>query len=60
MITILLMLATWYVTKIYYTHRFTVKFNDVGDPGQVCFRCAKREYPDEANKRVPYYCNGCK
>jgi hypothetical protein len=57
---IVMMIITWYLTKIYYTHRFTVEFNDKVESGQICFHCGKKEYPEEGNKRSPYYCGACR
>jgi len=61
MLTILLILITWYATKVYYTQTFKLSMPTV-DPNMVHIRCASCSqiiYTNRDNLRAPYYCIAC-
>ena len=62
MITILAILITWYITKIYYTR--SLEINRPEDDSEIiratCAGCARSEYIHRDNLRAPYYCMLCK
>ena len=62
MITILAILITWYITKIYYTK--SLEINRPEDNSEIirstCAGCARTEYIHRDNIRVPHYCMSCK
>ena len=62
MITLLLLLATWYATKLYYTKdplvHFPVQDKTMGHI--TCSKCAQTIYTHKDNFRAPYYCVVCK
>ena len=60
MITILAILITWYITKIYYTRSFSLDIEQSDLIRAVCSKCARSGYISQDNLRVPYYCISCK
>jgi len=62
MLTLTLILITWYATKYYYTKTF--KFSmPISDPDMVhamCAKCSQTIYTHVDNLRAPYYCLACK
>jgi hypothetical protein len=60
MITIISILITWYVTKIYYTRSFKLEVEDSGLAEAICVRCGKKSFINPENLRVSYYCPTCK
>jgi hypothetical protein len=59
MIYLLVILGIWYITKIYYTHKFTLNLNTDDGISQICYSCGKMSYTDPSNLRNPYYCLSC-
>jgi formylmethanofuran dehydrogenase subunit E len=62
MITILYILITWYLAKVYYTKTFTVQMPTKEEGPMVHVRCAKCSqtiYTHRDNLRAPYYCLAC-
>jgi hypothetical protein len=63
MITIFLIILTWYFTKLFYTRSMFVKFPRLEDDGllkAVCAKCAQTIVIAEKNLRTPFYCVACK
>jgi len=60
MITILAILITWYVTKLYYTRSFTFDIEQSDLIKATCYKCARSVYIAPENLRAPYYCISCK
>jgi hypothetical protein len=60
MITILAILITWYVTKLYYTREFGFQIEQSDLVKATCFKCARTGYVAQDQLRVPYYCVSCK
>jgi hypothetical protein len=63
MITLLLMILTWYFTKLFYTRSALIKLSKLEDDGRVkanCAKCARTVVTVEANLRTPFYCVTCK
>ena len=63
MITILSILVTWYLTKVYYTRSPGVKISKFEASDLVlekCSKCSKTITTHEKNLRVPFYCSSCK
>ena len=62
MLTITLILLTWYATKYYYTRSLKLSMPD-SDPDMVhakCYKCAQTIYTHKDLLRAPYYCLACK
>jgi hypothetical protein len=63
-ITILAILITWYLTKLYYTRSPRVKmakFDNASDLlYEKCSMCSQIAITDEENLRVPFYCSSCR
>ena len=62
MLTITLVLITWYLTKIYYTKTLTISTN-IEDTEMVlatCSKCARTVLTHHTNLRSPHYCLACK
>jgi len=62
MITLTLILITWYATKVYYTKNFKLSMPTV-DPNLVqiqCHKCAQTVVTHRDNLRAPFYCLVCK
>jgi len=60
---ILLIIITWYVTKIYYTRDLKVSIYDLEKHdlvGAKCFKCAQNIVTHVDNVRSPFYCMVCK
>jgi exosome complex RNA-binding protein Csl4 len=63
MITIILMLLTWYLTKVYYTRDLFINLPELEDHGLMtarCARCSQFIVIDQEHMRNPFYCNVCK
>ena len=60
MITILAILITWYITKIYYTRQFGFQIEQSDLIRATCSKCARTGYVSPENLRAPYYCMLCK
>lgn len=61
MLTLILIIATWYATKIYYTKEFTIQIVEK-DPSMghiICSGCSQTIYTNKDNFRAPYYCTAC-
>jgi len=61
MLTLILILITWYATKVYYTKSLTIETTKA-DPsmGHIrCSGCSQTIYTDKDNFRVPFYCVAC-
>jgi len=59
---IIIILITWYATKVYYTKQFKLSM-PTSDPDMVhtvCAKCSQTIYTHTDNIRVPYYCLACK
>jgi len=62
MLTLILILITWYVTKYYYTKTLKLSM-PTPDPDMVhaaCAKCAQTIYLHADNLRTPFYCLACK
>lgn len=61
MTTILLILITWYITKLYYTRDFTINMPkmDYDLRSAQCSKCARMTLIHKDNMRSPFYCNVC-
>lgn len=62
MLTLTLILITWYATKVYYTKAFKLSM-PVSDPNFVqiqCHKCAQTIVTHVDNLRAPFYCLMCK
>ena len=57
---ILLTLAIWYVTKLYYTGKFNFDYDHRDEVKVICYSCSRYYWVDKTNLRNPYYCNVCK
>jgi len=63
MLTLTLILLTWYATKVYYTKTLTVQAPAKEEGPMVhikCHKCAQTIYTHRDNLRAPYYCMVCK
>ena len=63
MITILAILITWYVTKVYYTKTLRLSIYDLEQHDLVqarCHKCAQTIVTHKDNLRAPFYCMVCK
>lgn len=63
MITLLAILITWYLTKIYYTRSLRLMIDGVENDKLVrarCSKCARTGYIVRENLRTPFYCSSCK
>jgi hypothetical protein len=63
MITIFLILCTWYATKIYYTRSITLSLYDLEKHGFIhakCSKCSQNIIIPEEHMRTPFYCSVCK
>jgi exosome complex RNA-binding protein Csl4 len=63
MITLILILFTWYITKLYYTKDLLINFPELEDHGLMtaqCSRCSQYLVISQENMRNPFYCNVCK
>jgi hypothetical protein len=59
---IIIILATWYATKVYYTKNLKLSMT-TSDPNMAhatCAKCAQTIYTHIDNLRVPFYCLACK
>jgi len=63
MITLLLIITTWYLTKLFYTKTLRIELPQLGDPNiihAICSKCARGTVTHMDNMRSPFYCNSCK
>jgi hypothetical protein len=63
MITIILMLLTWYGTKLFYTREPFINFPELEDHGLMtakCAQCSQHIVISQEHMRNPFYCNVCK
>ena len=64
MITILAILITWYLAKLYYTRDPNVKiakFDNASDLiYEKCSKCSQTIATHEENLRAPFYCSACR
>ena len=60
--TIIAIIVTWYLTKVYYSKKITFNLNDVDSDHtkQVCFSCGRYDYVYNPNLRNPHYCMACR
>ena len=60
--TIIAIIVTWYLTKVYYSKKITFNLNEVERDHitQICFSCGKYDYIHKTNLRSPHYCMGCR
>ena len=61
MLTLILILLTWYTTKYYYTRSLKLSMPTLDpDMGNIkCSGCSQTIYTHKDNFRVPYYCIAC-
>ena len=63
MITVLAVLLTWYLTKLYYTKSpilKTSKFDNKDLIHAKCSKCSSLTRTNKDNLRIPFYCSICK
>jgi hypothetical protein len=63
MITLLAIIITWYLSKVFYTKKFSIDFNNLAERGLrelKCYKCARTHVVKEEHARNPFYCAGCK
>lgn len=63
MTTLLAILVTWYLTKVFYTKKLSIDYNNLAKRGLSelkCYKCAKTHIVREEHIRNPFYCTGCK
>ena len=63
MITVLAVLLTWYLTKVYYTKSpifKTSKFDSKDLIHAKCSKCSALVRTNKDNLRIPFYCPTCK
>ena len=63
MITILSILTTWYLTKVYYTKTLRLSIYDLEQHDLVqarCHKCSQTIVTHKDNLRAPFYCLACK
>lgn len=63
MTTLLAILITWYLTKVFYTKKLSIDYINLAERGLrelKCYKCAKTHIVKEENARNPFYCTGCK
>ena len=63
MLTLLAIIITWYLTKVYYTRSIRLKIDKLGERGLVriqCSKCSEVVVVSSDNLRVPFYCTACK
>jgi len=60
-LTLTLILITWYATKVYYTKTLTIQTTEKdSNIGHIqCSGCSQTIYTHKDNFRVPYYCVAC-
>ena len=58
---LVLILITWYITKLYYTDRISFDMHpNTNEIKVLCVQCSRYSWVDRDNLRTPYYCNICK
>ncbi len=63
MITLLAILLTWYLTKVYYTRSLRLNVEGVDNDKLVrarCSKCARNTFIVKDNLRTPFYCSMCR
>jgi hypothetical protein len=63
MITIILIILTWYATKLFYTRDPFINMPELEDHGLMTARCAKCSQfivISQEHMRNPFYCLACK
>ena len=63
MTTFLAILVTWYLTKVFYTKKLSIDYDNLAKRGLCllqCSKCARKHVIKEENRRTPFYCTGCK
>lgn len=63
MITIIAIILTWYVTKLYYTNIPNIdifKSEDTDIHKATCFKCGRTSMIYDDHMRTPFYCVTCK
>lgn len=63
MITLILIITTWYLTKLYYTKSLTIQSPELNEHGMMsaqCSRCSQYIIISQDEMRTPYYCLVCK
>jgi len=60
MMEIIIILITWYATKLYYTRQFGFDIEQSDLIKATCHKCARTGYVSPDNLRNPYYCLACK
>ena len=63
MITLLAILLTWYLTKVYYTRSLRVAIDGVDNDKLIkarCSKCSRTIFTVSENLRTPFYCSMCK
>ena len=63
MITLLAVLLTWYLTKVYYTRSLRLNVDGVDNDKLIrvkCSKCAQSTFTVSENLRTPFYCSMCK
>jgi hypothetical protein len=59
----LLVLTTWYTSKLYYTRDPYINFPELDDHGLMtakCSHCSQYLVINQEQMRNPFYCNLCK
>jgi hypothetical protein len=59
---ILLIVLTWYITKLYYTGKMTLEIHDESNNNvkAICAKCSRYYWIDKKHQRNPFYCYICK
>ena len=63
MITLLAILLTWYLTKVYYTRSLRLNVEGVDNDKLVrarCSKCTRDTFIVKDNLRTPFYCSMCR
>jgi formamidopyrimidine-DNA glycosylase len=63
MIELLLIAATWYATKVYYTRDLKINIPGHEEHGLItpkCSKCSQHIVIREEDMRTPFYCMQCK
>ena len=63
MTILLAILVTWYLTKVFYTKKFSIDYNNLAEQGLCelkCSKCSRTRIVKEEHRRTPFYCTGCK
>jgi len=65
MITLLAIIVTWYLSKVFYTRKLSIDidFDNLAKRGLCelkCYKCARTYVVKEEHRRNPFYCLACK